>query len=199
MIVISFCGCLQFSIQLSSVTFYLTVQKEPIRHEAHIILRWLFSDPGITRVKETGTSSISPGSSVSFTIVVNNAANIANGNDIKAVSNSDENFSFKLQFSDIDMRLSPNQDTLSSPKASVAITPGDDVRGLSAQNSFTTSGNSTANFASADCPNVKFLCVSLLVGMGASFKDADTTNNIFCDDVRRRIVCSPGTFNLQNI
>ena len=85
-------------------------------------------------------------------------------------------------------------DSLNSPPSSATIKTGDGGRGLAAQKTFTTTGTATAAFASVNCPKVKYLCNVMTVGTGASYNDAkpDAVSNIFCDDVKDRIVCSPG-------
>ena len=115
------------------------------------------------------------------------------GNDITAVTGSDTNYAFALQFSDVDMNT--GTDTLSIAQVTPTITTADLQQGLTVSNTFTiTVTLPKLQITAANCASVKYLCVILTTGTNAGFVDSDTNkaSNIKCFSVAARKSCVPG-------
>ena len=127
---------------------------------------------------------------VSPTFSVSNEASASSTNNIPAVTGTSQNFAFQLQFSDVNMTISG--DTLGLDPVNVTVTLTDLQQALAVGATFTSSGSSTVTIPTSDCDAVKFLCLTVSSGAGASYIDVDTGNNVMCVDVVTRKGCDPG-------
>ena len=71
-------------------------------------------------------------------------------------------------------------------------------RGIEAGSSVTVSGSSSVTVPDLQCSDIRFLCVSVSKGVGASYVDSDPSNNVHCIDVTELRTCNPGLSRCVN-
>ena len=145
-----------------------------------------FQEPANDLLRQNVTTT------VSVNVEITNTAGSASGNDILAV-NSGNNFLLQLQLSDVDMAVT--MDTLNLN--TIAVTPdvpADLQQPLAVTNVITISAMADVMIPRSDCLNIHYLCVLLSEGVGASYYDTDSTDNIMCKNIDSQKACDPGRF-----
>jgi len=146
-------------------------------------------EEGLEEVGDNGFVSIfivDEDESISLTITVLNDATTSSGNNIIAVEGDNANYAFKAYFAvgDATPVLGGKKDVTLSSGAG---------KGLDATVSDDFVGTVTLNLGSTFCAAALKLCVELEVGEGASYKDADDTNNKACMTFDK--TCFPGKYH----
>lgn len=152
----------------------------------------IYSDPSVTDFQESADAELQQdvSTTVSIDVEITNSAATGSGNNILGVS-SGNNFHMELQLSDVDM--ASNSDSLGLSATSVtADTPAKLQQALATSASDTISITADVTIPQSDCENIHFLCVILSEGTGASFHDADSSNNIRCKNIDAQKGCDPG-------
>lgn len=107
------------------------------------------------------------------------------------MANPNRNFQFTALLTNADVG-GGSSDTLSQTAVALTITTGSLQQGLAPGATETFIGTATMMFPSGvQCTQLSHICITLIVGSGASYKDADTTNNVICIAVTNRKTCSP--------
>ena len=119
-------------------------------------------------------------------------------NDILPVSDANQNYEFVLFFSDKNVSTGiPN--TLGLPPETPTVKRSDLLQGLKASEEKDVSAPLRMTLPGAACAAANFLCACVGQGNGSSYKDADTSNNCYCIDIRLRKSCRPGTVQVKSV
>lgn len=123
---------------------------------------------------------------VVFNVTIENVASPGSGNDIAALSNPDANFDIVLHISNVEE---------STGSLGLQFTPdscSDVSLGLAAGDTITLTCSVNVTIPTAKCTASQFFCSELVLGPEAVYIDANTSNNIACQDITNQKTCDPG-------
>lgn len=157
----------------------------------HNVFNSMLSDPAVVDFTETSGAIFVAGDETitELQVTLANLAPTAVGSDIRPVSDSDVNYHFTVYISDVDM--SQSSDTLALTYSTQFPLTGLQ-KGVDAQYAITLTGSCTLTFPDAACSVASYICLLLSEGLGASYVDSVTGNNIHCLDISSRKSCHPG-------
>ncbi|CAD5123008.1 DgyrCDS11396 [Dimorphilus gyrociliatus] len=157
--------------------------------------RTCLPDPKFAASSLTETSSqafiIGTTKTLSFSFDITNGASAVSGNTVLAVTGVNVNFGFSALLTNADIG-GGGTDTLSQTPVAVTVSLASLQQSLAPSATATVTGTATITFPSGlQCTQLTHVCITLIVGTGASYTDADTTNNVICLDITNRKTCGP--------
>ena len=126
--------------------------------------------------------------SVTFNTIIKNIA--SPGNNVIGVTGNAANFKFEAVLSDSDLSVGGTNEIQVTPLTVLPFTVAQ--QRLDAQTTLAITVTGTVDISQAECPDVLYICIRLLEGANASFKDLQKSNNIVCVNIEKVKVCSSG-------
>ena len=155
------------------------------------------SDPRVQSFADLSSLVFAQGNpvEVELDVHIRNDALPASGNDILAVTGTNANYKFELQFSDVDIG-NGNIDTLLIPTVETTFSTSL-ADFLAAASTTNFAGMASVTIPMDDCLDVSFLCIILsTTGIGSSYIDSDPsqTSNADCENISTQKSCFPGLY-----
>ena len=129
---------------------------------------------------------------LSIAVQIANTASSQSGNDILPVTSPDVNYAFTVRITSADVASGGSDSLDLVPSTAVILNDTLASAALAAGLALTVDLQVDVDLPYGSCSDAAYLCVNVTADAGASFVDADSSDNVICEDISSMRQCTPG-------